>query len=105
MSKKCFAYFNADTYAHIPTLIYKLRLHSLMLLVAVELGLAEYVEARHAELEQMFSQSSVVHGNARIMQRLPRHMRRRAASHNVKRLPTNIRNIAQREVHTYPIIL
>ena len=74
------------------------------LCVTVEFGVSEYVEARNGELEQMFSLSSVVHGNARIMQRLPRHMRRRAASHNVKRLPANIRSIAEREVGVFMLL-
>ena len=72
--------------------------HFLFLNVVVDIGVAEFVAARAAELELMYEEATHVQGNARIMQRLPRHMRRRAASHNIKRLPANIRAIAQMEV-------
>lgn len=35
----------------------------------------------------------------RVFQQLPRHMRRRAASYNIKRLPTRLRLRALEEVH------
>jgi hypothetical protein len=37
-------------------------------------------------------------GSKRTFQQLPRHMRRRAMSHNVKRLPRRLRSQAEREV-------
>jgi len=46
----------------------------------------------------MRESASRVSTNARVMQQLPRHMRRRAASHNVKRLPRELRLAAEREV-------
>ena len=36
--------------------------------------------------------------NSRAAQTLPRHLRRRAASHNVKRLPVRLRKKAMEEV-------
>lgn len=46
----------------------------------------------------MRENASRVSSNARVMQQLPRHMRRRAASHNVKRLPRELRLAAMKEV-------
>ena len=63
-----------------------------------ELDMSECIAARMAEVDAMYEASVSVHGNARIMQNLPRHMRRRAANHNIKRLPRNVRHTAAREV-------
>ena len=45
------------------------------------------------------SRLSSSHGNSRIFQSLPRHLRRRAASHNPRRVPNRMRNKAAAEVH------
>lgn len=37
----------------------------------------------------------VTSGPRTVFQRLPRHMRRRAMSHNIKRLPRAVRHMAQ----------
>ena len=37
----------------------------------------------------------------RVFQQLPRHMRRRAMSHNIRRLPRRLREKAKKEVRTY----
>lgn len=34
----------------------------------------------------------------RVFQLVPRHLRRRAASHNIRRLPVRLRKAAEREV-------
>ncbi|KAF9435346.1 hypothetical protein BGZ76_006454 [Entomortierella beljakovae] len=39
----------------------------------------------------------------RAFQSLPRNLRRRAASHNIKRLPVRLRNRAMREVEADPV--
>lgn len=42
-------------------------------------------------MEEALSNATEHTGMLRVFQTLPRHMRRRAASHNVKRLPVNSR--------------
>ncbi|KAJ3128754.1 Cilia- and flagella-associated protein 91 [Physocladia obscura] len=57
----------------------------------------EFVEARQFEIQAMESalkNASEFTGNMRVFQTLPRHMRRRAASYNVKRLPQRFRQRA-----------
>ena len=58
----------------------------------------DYVEARATELKTM--QKALKHkgGGKRVFQTLPRHMRRRAMSHNPKRLPRRLREAAAKEV-------
>lgn len=41
-------------------------------------------------------------GNSRTFQSLPRHLRRRAASHNPKRVPKRLRSRAAAEVSSIP---
>ena len=59
----------------------------------------EFIESRSREMDAMLRASSTVVGNTAVQQQLPRHMRRRAASHNVKRLPLRLRPQAQKEVN------
>ncbi|KAI9346531.1 ribonucleases P/MRP protein subunit POP1-domain-containing protein [Obelidium mucronatum] len=57
----------------------------------------EFVEARQYEIKAMESaltNATEFTGNMRVFQTLPRHMRRRAASYNVKRLPQKYRQRA-----------
>lgn len=56
-----------------------------------ELKLKDFVENRCREMKIMMELSAKVTGNNAPQQQLPRHMRRRAASHNVKRLPLVLR--------------
>lgn len=57
----------------------------------------EFAEARAQELYAMESGLVMQTVGKRVHQTLPRHMRRRAMSHNVKRLPVRLRNAAARE--------
>ena len=54
----------------------------------------QLVKDRATEIQQMFRAFKAGRGTRTPMQRLPRHMRRRAMSHNVKRMPRNWRNYA-----------
>lgn len=60
----------------------------------------EFVECRALELDQMMKAVSepVVGGSRSVMQLLPRHMRRRSANHDVRRLPLKRRLEAQNDV-------
>ncbi|KAJ3101161.1 hypothetical protein HDU97_001627 [Phlyctochytrium planicorne] len=61
------------------------------------LNVEQFVEARAFEISSMekaLTNSTEFTGNQRIFQTLPRHMRRRAASYNVKRLPQRLRQRA-----------
>jgi len=57
--------------------------------VFIEINIVDFVQCRALELEEMMKAVSepVVGGSRSVMQLLPRHMRRRAANHDVRRLP------------------
>lgn len=50
------------------------------------------------ELSNMMKACTTIKKNKKITQMLPNHMRRRAASHNAKRLPLRLRAPAERSV-------
>ena len=50
-------------------------------------------------MEKALKNASEFSGPTRVFQTLPRHMRRRAASYNVKRLPARLRKRALDQVH------
>ena len=58
----------------------------------------DFAEARAAELCSMAKAMTSKGSSKRTFQDLPRHMRRRAMSHNVKRLPRRSREAAAKEV-------
>lgn len=59
---------------------------------------ADFLEARATELHNLTVAVSQQGGIRRTFQTLPRHMRRRAMSHNIKRLPNRLREQAKKEV-------
>lgn len=59
----------------------------------------DFVQARAMELYNMTAAISQHGGTRRTFQTLPRHMRRRAMSHNIKRLPHRLREQAKSEVN------
>lgn len=61
-----------------------------------------FAEARATELRCMVKALRSKGGAKRTFQLLPRHMRRRAMSHNVKRLPRRLRSKAKGEVIKIP---
>lgn len=65
-----------------------------------ELNVAAYVEAREFEIRALESgmQRSKSALTSRAFQKVPRALRRRTASHNVKRVPRRLRARAKREV-------
>ncbi|XP_048214411.1 ribonucleases P/MRP protein subunit POP1 [Perognathus longimembris pacificus] len=56
-----------------------------------------FAQARAAEISAMVKAVTQKSSNSLVFQTLPRHMRRRAMSHNVKRLPRRLREMAQKE--------
>ncbi|XP_054023380.1 ribonucleases P/MRP protein subunit POP1 [Dryobates pubescens] len=56
-----------------------------------------FAEARAAEIKAMLKAVSQKSSNSLVFQTLPRHMRRRAMSHNVKRLPRRLQEMARKE--------
>lgn len=62
-----------------------------------------FAQARADELRAMLKTTGSRSEGKRVFQSLPRHMRRRAMSHNVKRLPRRLREAAAREVRLYAI--
>lgn len=67
-----------------------------------ELDAAAFVAAREYEIRALESgiQNSKNALSTRAFQKVPRHLRRRTASHNVKRVPSRLRARARREVST-----
>ena len=66
----------------------------------------DFVQARALELHNMTTAVSQHAGSARrTFQTVPRHMRRRSMSHNIKRLPCRLREQAKNEVDTVIIHL
>ena len=61
---------------------------------------AEFAESRALEIHNMMQALSSASklSNKRVFQSVPRHMRRRAASHNSKRMPVRLRDAYNREV-------
>ncbi|NXL92404.1 POP1 protein, partial [Alectura lathami] len=56
-----------------------------------------FAQARAAEIKAMLKAVTQKSSNSLVFQTLPRHMRRRAMSHNVKRLPRRLQEIARKE--------
>ncbi|KAM4027999.1 ribonucleases P/MRP protein subunit POP1 isoform 2-T3 [Anomaloglossus baeobatrachus] len=56
-----------------------------------------FAQARAAEINAMLKAVSQKSSNSLVFQSLPRHMRRRAMGHNIKRLPRRLREIAKKE--------
>lgn len=69
-----------------------------------ELDVAAYVSAREFEIRALEKgmQQSKAALTARAFQQVPRALRRRTASHNVKRVPARLRARAKREVSHPP---
>nr|XP_056710449.1 ribonucleases P/MRP protein subunit POP1 [Euleptes europaea] len=62
------------------------------------LTVSPFVRARAAEIKAMLKAATQKSSNTLVFQSLPRHMRRRAMSHNIKRLPRRLRELARAEV-------
>ena len=58
----------------------------------------DYFGARVTEVNSLQKALANKEGGKRVFQKLPRHMRRRAMSHNPKRLPRRLREAAAKEV-------
>lgn len=68
--------------------------------VPTEIDLAKYVAAREFEIRALDEHMRMRKGasNQRAFQQIPREMRRRTASHNVKKVPKRLRRRAAKEV-------
>ena len=64
------------------------------------LDVGQFISTRKFEIKelQLAMHRSKVSGSTRVFQDLPRRLRRRTASHNVKRIPKRMRNRALREM-------
>nr|XP_028592254.1 ribonucleases P/MRP protein subunit POP1 [Podarcis muralis]XP_028592255.1 ribonucleases P/MRP protein subunit POP1 [Podarcis muralis]XP_028592256.1 ribonucleases P/MRP protein subunit POP1 [Podarcis muralis] len=60
-----------------------------------------FVQARAAEIKAMLKAVTQKSSNTLVFQSLPRHMRRRAMSHNIKRLPRRLRELARIETEKF----
>ena len=66
--------------------------------VIVDIQIVQFAESRAAEIKALEKNITTFKGTKSIQQRLPKHMRRRAMSHNIKRLPKNQRAMAEKSV-------
>lgn len=57
-----------------------------------------FARARAAEVRAMLKAVTKTTASSHVFQALPKHMRRRAMSHNTKRLPCRLRDVANRMV-------
>ncbi|KAM9308441.1 ribonucleases P/MRP protein subunit POP1 [Gastrophryne carolinensis] len=57
-----------------------------------------FAQARAAEINAMVKAVSQKSSNSLVFQSLPRHMRRRAMGHDIKRLPRRLRELAKKEM-------
>ena len=57
-----------------------------------------FARARAAEVSAMLKAVTKTTGSCHVFAALPKHMRRRAMSHNTKRLPRRLRDVANRMV-------
>ncbi|XP_069579751.1 ribonucleases P/MRP protein subunit POP1 [Brachyistius frenatus] len=55
-----------------------------------------FARARAAEVQTMLKAVTKTTGSSQVLAALPKHMRRRAMSHNTKRLPRRLRDLANR---------
>ena len=72
-----------------------------VVIVFLEINIVDFVQCRALELEEMMkvvSEPVVGSSSLNVMQLLPRHMRRRAANHDVRRLPLKRRLAAHSAV-------
>ncbi|KFP32232.1 Ribonucleases P/MRP protein subunit POP1, partial [Colius striatus] len=60
-----------------------------------------FAQARAAEINAMLKAVTQKSSNSLVFQTLPRHMRRRAMSHNIKRLPRRLQEIARKELSVH----
>jgi len=65
-----------------------------------ELSLSSFIKAREFEINALDKSMQKARKvlMTRAFQQVPRHMRRRTASHNVKKVPRRLRRRAEREV-------
>ena len=73
--------------------------------IKTQINITDFAESRAFEIKAMESSlsfSTEFHGAKRIFQRIKRHMRRRAASHNPKRLPSRYRQRAIQQLLSDP---
>lgn len=77
------------------------------------INVTEFVEARALEITQLLAvvdnaslpAGEVAQGPRTFVQRLPRHMRRRAMSYNIKRLPRRVRPMAESTIKVRRIFI
>eukprot|EP00163_Fabomonas_tropica_P019886 TRINITY_DN348_c0_g1_i2.p1 TRINITY_DN348_c0_g1~~TRINITY_DN348_c0_g1_i2.p1 ORF type:complete len:625 (-),score=45.13 TRINITY_DN348_c0_g1_i2:1611-3452(-) len=67
-----------------------------------ELDVKSYARGRAQELKTLQHALSSVGGSKRVFQMLPKHLRRRASSHNIYRIPVRLRAQAKREMEKAP---
>ncbi|CAG0908630.1 unnamed protein product, partial [Cyprideis torosa] len=65
-------------------------------------SMLRFVESRSREIAALNQELAFRHKNTLVLQRLPRHMRRRATSHNPKRLPRKLRPIHESQFRDGP---
>ncbi|XP_059140261.1 ribonucleases P/MRP protein subunit POP1-like [Physella acuta] len=66
--------------------------------IVYDINVEHFVESRATEIQALTQAVKDVGGNHLAFQKLPRHMRRRAMSHNIKRVPKRLHSIVKLEL-------
>eukprot|EP00013_Stygamoeba_regulata_P007342 CAMPEP_0177631876 /NCGR_PEP_ID=MMETSP0447-20121125/1982_1 /TAXON_ID=0 /ORGANISM="Stygamoeba regulata, Strain BSH-02190019" /LENGTH=915 /DNA_ID=CAMNT_0019133387 /DNA_START=115 /DNA_END=2863 /DNA_ORIENTATION=+ len=66
------------------------------------ISVVDFVQARKADIQELLQALSRRTDNRRVHQALPKHMRRRAANHTIRRLPRKLRAQAAQEMEAFP---
>lgn len=85
-------------------------IHSIIIInvfSVLEIGVTDFIKSRFEELTAIHCAIETRHNgsNKTALQLLPRYLRRRAASHNIKRLPRRVRELALMQVYFTIILL
>lgn len=78
---------------------------AIFFVILLDIKVEHFVESRATEIQALTEVVKDVGGNHLAFQKLPRHMRRRAMSHNIKRVPRRLHSIVKQEVSCYCIPL
>ncbi|XP_071117873.1 ribonucleases P/MRP protein subunit POP1-like [Haliotis cracherodii] len=72
--------------------------HDILSHAPASVKIVDLVENRATEIIALTNHVDKIGGTKLVSQRLPRHMRRRALSHNIQRLPRRLREVAAKEI-------
>lgn len=94
-------FYSFSPYSHSQIILFqkkKKKLHTVQLSLLTDVNIGHFAENRAIEIQALSEAVKDVGGNHIAFQKLPRHMRRRAMSHNIKRVPRRLHDQVKSEV-------